>query len=133
MDDNQENVEVVDEETNEINGKKESNNQTDSSNENSQNNDRIMGVLCYLGFIALIPYLMEKKTKFVKFHSIQGMNLFIIELIGIVCGFIPFIGNIASTVIGLAATVVSIIGIVNVLNGEQKELPIVSKFNFIKK
>ena len=63
-----------------------------------------MAILSYIGILALIPFLAEKKNKFVIYHAKQGMNLFICEIIGsvainlgikisavyIVIGFIDF-------------------------------------------
>lgn len=100
-----------------------------------------MGILSYLGFLALIPYLSEKNNKYIIYHAKQGMNLFIIEIIlGVATSIISailtwrlwIITNIITSLVGLFVTALSIIGIVNVYNGKAKELPIVNKFKFIK-
>lgn len=100
-----------------------------------------MGILSYLGFLALIPYLSEKNNKYIIYHAKQGMNLFIIEIIlGVAISIISailtwrlwIITNIITSLVGLFVAVLSIIGIVNVCNGKAKELPIVNKFKFIK-
>lgn len=100
-----------------------------------------MGILSYLGFLALIPYLSEKNNKYIIYHAKQGMNLFIIDIIlGVATSIISailtwrlwIITNIITSLVGLFVTVLSIIGIVNVCNGKAKELPIVNKFKFIK-
>lgn len=101
---------------------------------------KAMGILSYIGILALIPYLSEKNNKYVMYHAKQGMNLFIIELIlGVALGFIStilwrlwFITNLIDTLFGLAVLALSIIGIVNVCNGEAKELPVVNQFKIIK-
>ena len=101
---------------------------------------KVMGILCYIGILVLIPYFTEKNNKYVLYHVKQGLNLFIWEIIGgIAVGIIAallwrlwIITNIIDTVFGLAILALSLIGIVNVCNGKAKELPIVNKFKFIK-
>ena len=101
---------------------------------------RLMAILSYLGILALIPFFAEKNNKYVLYHVKQGLNLFIWEIIGgIAVGIIAallwrlwIITNIIDTVFGLAILALSLIGIVNVVNGKAKELPVINKFKFIK-
>lgn len=101
---------------------------------------KLMGILSYIGILCLIPYLTEKENEFVKYHAKQGLNLFLIEIIcstglSIIGGMLwLLIGLIAlvSSCVGLLALALSIMGIVNVCNGEAKELPIINKFKLIK-
>lgn len=101
---------------------------------------KLMGILSYIGILCLIPYLTEKENEFVKYHAKQGLNLF---LIGVICSAgLSIIGGIlwlliglialVSSCVGLLALALSIMGIVNVCNGEAKELPIINKFKLIK-
>ena len=87
-----------------------------------------MAIISYIGVLCLIPILMKKKDEFISFHAKQGFVLFIAEVITwIVFSIIPFLwffGNILS----LVWFVLSIIGIVNVLNKEKKEIPLLGKF-----
>jgi len=101
---------------------------------------KLMGVLSYIGILSLIPYFTEKQNKFVLYHAKQGVNLFLLEII--CSGVISIVGpllwilfwlvSLVSAVVGLASLALSIIGIVNVCNGETKELPYISKFKLIK-
>lgn len=95
-----------------------------------------ISILSYIAFLALIPYFCAKESKFARYHAIRGLNLFLIEfLLGIVCsivGFIPVVGWIVSTVVGLLSLVFSIIGIVNVVKGRCRELPFISAIKFVK-
>lgn len=101
---------------------------------------KLMGILSYIGILCLIPYLTEKENEFVKYHAKQGLNLFLIEVIcsaglSIIGGILwLLIGLIAlvSSCVGLLSLALSIMGIVNVCNGEAKELPIINKFKLIK-
>ena len=100
---------------------------------------KVMGILAYLGILALIPYLAEKNNKFVVYHAKIGMNLFLIEVIGSVAiSVLAFtlilapLAALASMVLSIGTLVLSIIGIVNVCQGEAKELPIIEKIKIIK-
>ena len=42
---------------------------------------KLMAILSYVGVLSLVPYLAEKDNKWVRYHAIQGVNLFIIEVI----------------------------------------------------
>lgn len=93
----------------------------------------VMGILSYLGLLSLIPYFVEKKNTFVMYHAKQGLNLAIIETLAtILVGFVPFIGGTLSSIVSLAACLLSILGIVNVCGGKKKELPVVNKIQIIK-
>ncbi len=90
-------------------------------------NDLLMGILCYLGPLVLIPFLTAKENPFVKFHMKQG-----IVLVGI--WFITYI--VQETVlpwryweivgfINLGIAILSIIGIVFVVQKKQMAIPII--------
>ena len=104
----------------------------------NSSNDKLMGVLSYLGFLVLVPAIAGK-TEFVKFHANQGLVLFIIEAVfGLIIGFLKniFIIGIIFGIIGvifeLACLVFSLFGIVNVVNYEGKELPIICAIHILK-
>ena len=87
-----------------------------------------MGVLCYLGFLVLIPLFTEAKNDtFVAFHIRQGLVLFVIEIVAwFLAEFIfPFL--LLYQIINLCVVILSIIGIINVAQGEKKELPMVGQ------
>ncbi len=103
----------------------------DGFSESDKQSGKALAIIAYLGVLALIPYFLEKNNKWVRFHTIQGINLMIWELIFTVVGFIPIIGKIAF--IGNAfCLALLILGIMNVCKGEAKELPVISSFKFIK-
>ena len=113
-----------------------------SQNESSQkdpvldftkgNNSTVMGVLSYLGPLVIIPYLMEKKDEFVRFHTKQGLVLFGLEVVVMILGSMMYLYMIG-TLFNLVTLVLSIIGIVNVVQGQRKELPVIGSLaNSIK-
>lgn len=106
--------------------------------------NKVMAVLAYIGILVLIPIFAAKDSKYARFHSSQGLTLFIIE---VACGFVS---AIASTILHilllgfLAVTVTAILrlvqlccvglaiyGIVNAVSGLTKELPVTGKIKLI--
>jgi uncharacterized membrane protein len=96
-------------------------------------NKNLMAVFAYLWILILIPFLTDsKKDPFVKYHLKQGLALIIFEIIGWVLGwfliFIPIIGALITWIWWLASLVLAIIGVINVLNSEEKELPLIGQY-----
>lgn len=91
-----------------------------------KNNNKIMAVLCYIWILWIIPILTDAKNDpFVRFHINQGIILTIFSLVIWVIGFIPVIGGIVEWVGGIALFILSIIGIINAINMEEKPVPVV--------
>lgn len=86
----------------------------------------IMALISYIGVLCLIPFLSKDEDKFAKFHAKQGLILFFLEVASYFIIFlIPFSGIIIGNLLGLLWVVLSVIGIVNVINNEEKKLPII--------
>lgn len=92
--------------------------------------NKVMALLAYVIF--LIPLLAAKDSKFARFHTNQGLVLFLGGIIASVVAVIPVIGWIVAPIAGLVITVLAIIGILNALNGRAKELPVIGKFKILK-
>lgn len=99
----------------------------------------LMAIFAYLGILIIIPFLTDsRKDPFVKYHLKQGLALLIFDAIGwviaIVIGWVPVIGPLLSWIWTVASIVLAIVGIINVLQGQEKELLIVGayarSFNF---
>ena len=93
----------------------------------------IMAVFAYLSILIVIPFLTEAKNDpFVKYHIKQGLTLIIYEVAGWILNwflvFIPFIGWFIMMLWWLIALVLLILGIMNVLNGQEKELPLIGQY-----
>lgn len=102
--------------------------------------NKAMACLAYV--LPPIPYFIENKSKWVRYHSIQGMNLFIIFIIlslivSIINSLLLFnfiyLKTILRTVLNVFGAIYSIVGIINVCNNEAKELPLINKLKLIKK
>jgi len=94
--------------------------------------NKAMVVLAYLIF--LIPLLFAKDSAFAKYHTNQGFVLFLLVVaINIVGSIIPFIGWFIIIPIGnLVVLVLAVLGIINVLKGLKKPLPVIGKIDIIK-
>ena len=86
---------------------------------------KLYAVLAYIGILFLFPLLLCKDSEFVRFHTNQGIILFIASVI---CAVIPIVGWIAS----IGVLVLMVFGLINVSNGEMKELPVIGKFRILK-
>ncbi|MBO5396383.1 MAG: zinc ribbon domain-containing protein [Clostridia bacterium] len=103
---------------------------TDSFDKADIEKNKVMAVLAYIIF--LIPLFAAKDSPFARFHTNQGLLLVIAAVILSVIAAIPVIGWIIAPVIGIAVTVLAVIGILNALNGKAKELPLIGKFRILK-
>lgn len=104
---------------------------TDASREQTNptvyEKNTLMAVLAYLSILVLIPLLVAKDDPFVKFHVKQGLVLAIIGLLVSILSmgmmmwiFFPIVG-----IINLGLLALSIMGIVNVIQGKEQKLPLV--------
>lgn len=101
-------------------------------------NDKIFGILSYIGILVLIP-LAVGKSSFTKFHANQGLVLLIIEFlgaailgIGLAIPVIRIVFAIVGGVFELICLCLAIFGIVTAVNGETKELPVIGAVKLIK-
>lgn len=95
-------------------------------------NTNIYAALAYILFF--IPLIVDKDSGYGKFHANQGLNLLLLGIaVSVLGALIPFIGwFIISPIGGLLVLVLAIMGIINALNGEEKELPVIGKYRLLK-
>jgi len=97
-------------------------------------NEKIWAIFAYILFI--IPWLFAKnKSKFLKFHINQGAILFVVSFVGqVVAGALPrFMGHFLGYIINAFCIAFFVIGIMNVINKEEKTLPWIGEwFTFLK-
>jgi uncharacterized membrane protein len=87
----------------------------------------LAGLLCYvLGWITgIIFLLLEKDNRFVRFHAIQSIVVFgAFMVIEIILGFIPVIGWILTSLLGILAFILWIVLMVQAYGGKMYKLPI---------
>lgn len=99
-----------------------------------------MSVLAYIGILFLIPLLACPNSKFARFHTNQGLVLFLlgiaVSIVTAIIGVIPFVGWVLGPIIGFAGSifelVLMIMGIINAAQGQAKELPVIGKITLLK-
>ena len=118
-------------------------------------NEKLLGILSYLGILSLIPYFCGDKSEFVKYHATQGLNLFLVSIVYYVLNHLLSLIKITKTVVsfngvvgtgkvtpfiirfpllmcGIFLCIISIMGIIYVCQGEKKDLPVVKDIKIIK-
>ena len=106
--------------------------------------NKIMGILAYLGILVLVPIFAAKESRFARFHANQGLVLLIaaialsvvVMILGIVLALvsttIAALTSLLSMAVSIGCLVFAIIGIINAAKGEMKELPIIGKYTILK-
>ena len=87
----------------------------------------LAGLLCYvLGWVTgIVFFVLEKENKFVRFHAMQSILVFgAFTVVSIILNFIPFVGWILGTILGILAFVLWIILMVKAYRGEMYKLPV---------
>jgi uncharacterized membrane protein len=87
----------------------------------------LAGLLCYvLGWVTgIIFLLLEKDNRFVRFHAIQSIVVFgAFTVLEIILGFIPVIGWILTSLLGLLAFILWIVLMVQAYGGKMYKLPV---------
>lgn len=109
-----------------------------------RDNTKIFSILSYIWMLFIVGLLVEPDNPKIRFHANQGLVLFLlwlilrllVKLFKMYFKFIPILGKIASFYVSAAVYLVlivyTIIGIVNVINDEQKPLPYIGRFTLIR-
>ncbi|MFW5852782.1 MAG: hypothetical protein ACOCUR_02020 [Nanoarchaeota archaeon] len=100
------------------------------NHESKVENEQLAAVLCYF-LIGIIWFFADKKmnkSKLVKFHSKQVINLWLINILVNAIGYssLRYYGlGLFVSLISLGLLILWVIGLINAANMEEKELPIV--------
>ena len=106
--------------------------------------NKIMGILAYLGILVLVPIFAAKDSPFARYHANQGLVLIIVIIalsivLAILTPIFAFVSlalvvltGLLNAVVGIGALVFVIIGIINAAKGEMKPLPLIGKFTILK-
>ncbi len=109
--------------------------------------NKVMGILAYFGPLVFVPMFAAKTSKFARFHTVQGFNLFLLDIAYGIVGSIlsailtaaflwtapglAVILNLVISLVWIAVGVLAIIGIVNAAQGKMKALPIIGKLHIL--
>src|SRR3989344_289446 len=93
-------------------------------------NEKMIAALAYILFF--VP-LLTTKTPFTLFHANQGLNLLLLAIaVNVIGTVLPVIGWFILLPLGnIAVLVFAVLGIINALNGEKKELPFIGKYKLV--
>lgn len=86
----------------------------------------VAGLLCYLfGWVTgIIFFILEQKNNWIRFHAAQSIVVFgTLFVAGMILGWIPFIGPVFSSIIGITCFVLWIVLMVKAYNGERFKVP----------
>ncbi len=86
----------------------------------------VAGLLCYVGawITGIIFFILEQKNNWIRFHAAQSIVVFgTLFVAGMVLGWIPFAGQVFSSIIGIIGFILWIILMVKAYNGERYKMP----------
>jgi uncharacterized membrane protein len=87
----------------------------------------LIAILSYFGLLFLIPMLVVKDDSFVQFHAKQGLVLFLFEAATAIFAAVPILGWLGAPILYIFWIVLSIIGIINVVNNKKEQLPVIGQ------
>jgi uncharacterized membrane protein len=90
--------------------------------------NKLIATIAYLGILALVPLLLKKDSPYAQFHGKQGLVLLITWVIASAVMIVPVLGWFISPILHLLCFILMIVGIVNALSGETKELPWIGQY-----
>ena len=123
---------------------------TDSFSLEEIESGKALSIVSYL--IPLVPFILSKKNNYVKFHTLNGMNILFTYLIfliikrtlsyifgtpcdlvsGLKCIILPISLRIFFEFINMLFSFIVLYGVLNVCNNKAKEIPIISKIKLFK-
>ncbi|MFQ6122895.1 MAG: DUF4870 domain-containing protein [Dehalococcoidales bacterium] len=86
----------------------------------------VAGLLCYvLGWVSGLAFvLIERESKFVRFHALQSIYVFgVLTIASIVFGWIPVLGDVLSWIIWVLSIALWIILMIKAYQGTMFKLP----------
>ena|SRR5271157_5610043 len=104
--------------------------------------NKVFAVLAYIGILFLVPLLAAPRSRFARYHTNQGIVLFLSILViwfglGVLAAFpivniimIP-IGVSAGFILSAGGLVFMVIGIIHAASGEYKPLPWIGHFRLL--
>ncbi len=87
------------------------------------NSMTILAILSYLYILVIIPIIFGSKKPFIQYHTRQGMALLIVWVLFAFSFYLP----VAPWIFALFIVVCIIVGIINVVTGHERPLPLIGK------
>jgi uncharacterized membrane protein len=97
--------------------------------------NKVFAILAYFGILFLIPLFAAKESPFARFHTNQGLILFLayiaVWILTVVLGLISAVLSLIGSLLFLGLFILFILGVINAAKGELKELPLIGTFKLI--
>lgn len=90
------------------------------------------GIVAYLTWVGLIIAFVAGDKEGAKFHLNQSLVIWIGGIISGVLRYIPFIGWIFSSILGIFLFVCVIIGLIGAIKEEDKEAPLIGGIKILQ-
>lgn len=113
---------------NEANADASNSSSTNADSDSKPSHNTIMGILSYLGPLVVIPFLVARDEPFVHFHIKQGLVLLIIAILVWVASVMMWMLLPLWQLVNLGVFILAVIGIINVVQGKKKVLPLVGQY-----
>lgn len=94
--------------------------------------NKTLGLLCYLGPLFLIPLLSKPDSQFLRYHCNQGLVLMLYVILASIGSNIPVIGWMISVFGWITGISWFFKGLSNVREGKRSPLPVIGSVNIIK-
>ena len=98
-----------------------------------QNNSRVLAVVSYITWIGwIIAFLIrDRRDAYVAHHLNQALLINLLKIAGGLCMMLPHIGEELSSVVGVAAFVLIIMGIYRAANWRTDPLPVIGEIRLL--
>lgn len=98
-----------------------------------QNRSRTIAVVSYITWVGwIIAFLLrDRRDAFTAHHLNQALMINLLKIAGGLCVMLPRIGETVSSVVGVAALVLIIMGIYRAVNWRTDPLPVIGEFHLM--
>ena len=96
-------------------------------------NENVVGALCYIGFwfTGILFLLIERENKFVRFHAMQSVLVFIpLALIVFLIGWLPYFGWVLADFVGMLSIFLLLAFVIMAYQGGKFKVPLVGKYAY---
>ncbi len=95
-------------------------------------NKKTTDIVTYITWVGLIVAIILGDMNESKFHINQAMVIWLAGLVFALIGLIPVVGGVIAGIGGLACLVLSVLGILSAVKGEEKPLPLIGGIKILK-
>ena len=96
-------------------------------------NENIVAALCYAGFwiTGIIFLLIEKENKFVRFHAMQSLVVFLpLSVIIFLIAWVPYVGWVIADFMGFPSMMIMVLFAFMAYRGMKFKIPFVGNYAY---